>query len=182
MNLPAISLRDLEYLVAVAEHGHFGRAARACHVSQPALSGQVKKAEEILGQTVFERTNRRVSLTDPGRAIVQQAKVVLEEARRLAQLGATRRGPFDGHLSLGAIASVGPYLLPHLLRPLRKHYPQLQLVIKEGLTETLIEDLRAGALDAAIASPTFDSHGLHEFPLFFEPFLLAAPHGHALAK
>jgi LysR family transcriptional regulator, hydrogen peroxide-inducible genes activator len=175
MNVSALSLRDLEYVVAVAEHGHFGRAAEACHVSQPALSAQIRKIEGLLELQLFERDNRSVRITPAGSAVATQARVVLEEAKKIAELAGSRKGPLEGRLRLGAIASVGPYLIPHLLRPLRRRYPSLELVLKEGLTETLVAELRAGALDAIIASPTFDEEGLRGIPLFFEPFVLAVP-------
>lgn len=181
MNVSTLSLRDLEYLVAVAEHEHFGRAAEACHVSQPALSTQIKKTEDFLNVVLFERTNRRVVITPLGRDIVAQARVVLEEAAKIAVLAQASTAPLSGTLKLGAIASVGPYLMPHVLGALRKRYPKLQFFLKEGVTEQLIRELREGTLDAVIASPTFDALGLTETSLFFEPFVVAMPKGHVLS-
>src|SRR6185295_4471905 len=157
----------LEYLLAVAEHDPFGRAALAVHVSQPALSGQIRKIEDVLGVRLFERSNRRVIITEMGKKIVTQARVVLEEAQRLAVLAQNPAAPLSGSLKLGAIATLGPYYLPHVLGPLRKAFPALQLHLREGRTAELIADLRAGDLDALLASPTFPVDGLELFPLFF---------------
>src|SRR5262245_4517325 len=132
MNVSALSLRDLEYLVAVADHQHFGRAAEACHVSQPALSSQVAKVESLLGVKLFERSNRRVVITPDGRRVTDQARVVLEEAAKIATIAAPAAEPLSGSLRLGAIATVGPYLMPHLIPKLRKHFPKLQLLLREG--------------------------------------------------
>lgn len=183
MNISALSLRDLEYLIAVADHGHFGKAALAVHVSQPALSGQIKKAEDFLGVKLFERSNRRVAITAIGEQVVEQARVVLEEARKIAELVRSEHEPLTGALRLGAISTLGPYYLPHVLAPLRKRFPKLALHLREGLTDTLLAELRAGTLEAVLASPTtaFDE-SLRVVPLFVEPFLLAAPKTHALAK
>src|SRR5690554_34496 len=139
MNIAGLTLRDLQYVVAVAEHGHFGRAAGACHVTQPALSAQIKKIEEYLGVTLFERSARRVRVTDVGRAVVQQARVVLEEAEKILEAARSTREPLAGPFRLGAIATLGPYLIPHLLAPLRRTFPKLELRLKEGLTENLLE-------------------------------------------
>lgn len=183
MNISAVSLRDLEYLIAVADHGHFGRAAAAVHVSQPALSGQIKKVEAFLGTRFFERSNRRVAITPMGAQVVEQARVVLEEARKIADLVRSGDEPLCGKLRLGAITTLGPYYLPHVLAPLRKRYPRLTLHLREGMTDDLLADLRTGSLDAVLASPTaaFDD-SLRVLPLFIEPFLLAAPTSHPLAK
>jgi LysR family transcriptional regulator, hydrogen peroxide-inducible genes activator len=181
MNISSLTLRDLEYLVAVAERRHFGKAADSCNVSQPALSAQIKKIEDFLGVQLFERSNRNVVITPIGDQIARQARVVLEEAGKIAALAQETSQPLSGGLRLGAIATLGPYLLPHLLSPLRKRFPKLELLMKEGLTGELIEDLRDGALDAVLAAPTFNSDGLRVIPLFEEPFLLAAPKGHELA-
>ena len=180
MNITGLTLRDLQYVVAVADHGHFGKAARACHVSQPALSGQIKKIENYLGVQLFERGARRVAVTEVGRAIVPQARVVLDEAEKILTAAQSTHEPLAGPFRLGAIATLGPYLMPYILGPLRKHFPKLELRLKEGLTDDLLEELRAGQLDAVLAARTFDEHGLHVIPLFHEPFLLTVPAGHSL--
>lgn len=182
MNIAGLTLRDLQYVVAVAEHAHFGKAARSCHVSQPALSGQIKKIEDYLGVTLFERGMRGVKTTEVGRAVAQQARIVLEEAEKILSAAKSPAEPLAGPFRLGAIATLGPYLMPHLLGPLRKAFPRLQLLLREGLTEPLLDELRAGRLDAVLAARTFVEEGLHVLPLFNEPFLLAAPNTHPLGR
>ncbi len=181
MNISTISLRDLEYIVAVAEHEHFGKAAIATHVSQPALSAQIKKVEEFLQVRLFERSNRSVVMTPIGGQIVAQARIVLEEAQKIADLASNSLEPLAGPLRLGAIATLGPYYLPHIISPVRKKFNRLELYLREGKTEGLIADLKAGTLDAVLASPPFpEADSLRQFPLFIEPFHLAAPKGHPL--
>lgn len=182
MNIAGLTLRDLQYVVAVATHGHFGKAAKACHVSQPALSGQIKKIEDYLGVTLFERSMRRIATTEVGQAVAQQARVVLEEAEKILSAAKITHEPLAGSFRLGAIATLGPYLLPHLLGPLRRTFPKLELILREGLTEGLLEELRAGQLDAVLAADTFADDGLHVVPLFTEPFLVAIPHNHPLGE
>jgi LysR family hydrogen peroxide-inducible transcriptional activator len=180
MNISWLTLRDLEYLVSVADHAHFGRAAAACHVSQPALSAQIRKVETVVGVQIFERSNRRVAITPRGHTVVEQARVVLDEARKIGEISNSVQRPLSGSFRLGAIATVGPYLMPHLLAPLRKAYPKLDLFLREGLTEQLLGELKAGQLDAVIASDTFTDSTIRVIPLFFEPFWLAAPVDHPL--
>lgn len=192
MNIAGLTLRDLQYVVALADHRHFGKAARACHVSQPALSGQIKKIEQYLGVTLFERKLRRpapaaaatrpgsITLTEVGEAVVQQARIVLEEAEKIVTAAKSTRAPLAGPFRLGAIATLGPYLMPYLLGPLRKHFPKLALNLTEGLTDDLLDELRAGRLDAVLAAQTFDPDGLYMTRLFEEPFLLTAPKNHPL--
>src|SRR5438552_912662 len=181
MNISWLTLRDLQYLVAVADHEHFGKAAAACNISQPALSAQIRKIEDVLGVQMFERSNRRVAITTSGQMVANQARVVLEEAAKIGELTRSTQQPLAGSLRLGAIATVGPYLMPYLLAPLRKAYPKLDLFLQEGMTAQLIGELKAGQLDAVIASDTFEDPAVRMIPLFFEPFLLAVPRDHALA-
>jgi LysR family hydrogen peroxide-inducible transcriptional activator len=151
-------------------------------VSQPALSVQIKKMEDLLGVSLFERSNRSVVLTEVGHRIVAQAKVVLEEAAKLGAISQGAHGPLSRTLKLGAIATLGPYYIPFLLGPLKKAYPEAKLLIREGLTDELLHQLRAGTLDAVLASPPFEREGLQVIPLFVEPFVLAAPKGHVLSR
>ena len=181
MSVSWLTLRDLEYIIAVADHAHFGKAAEACHVSQPSLSAQVRKVEDFLGQAVFERTKRRVAITGFGETVVAQARRVMAEARKLGELAQGSREPLSGPFRLGAIATLGPYLMPHLLGPLRKKYPKMELLLEDGLTDGLIAQLRSGKLDAVLASPTFSEEGLKLSPLFVEPFVLVAPKAHSIA-
>src|SRR5690348_15367086 len=126
MDISWMTLRDLEYVAALADHEHFGKAAQACHVSQPALSAQIRKIEEMLGVKLFERTSRSVIVTEVGAAIAEQAKVVLEEAHKLVGLTASEAQPLTGSLRLGAIATLGPYFMPHVLGKLRERFPHLR--------------------------------------------------------
>lgn len=182
MDVSALTLRDIQYLLAVAEHNHFGKAALACHVSQPALSAQIKKVESVLGQTIFERGQRQVRVTPVGQEIVRAARGVWSAAEMLALSASRMSAPMSGILKLAAIATLGPYFWPHVLLPIRRAFPKLKLILREGLTDQLIGLLRAGELDAVLASPTFDSSGLTETPLFFEKFLAVLPAGHALSE
>lgn len=180
MNITGLSLRDLEYVVAVADHRHFGKAAERCSVSQPSLSAQVRKLEELLGVTLFERTSRRVLVTPQGEAVIRQARTVLEEAQKLLAVARGTEGTLLGRLSVGAIQTLGPYLFPHLLPAMRRHLPDVPLVLSEGRTEGLLEELREGRLDAVLLSLPIDGEGLTCASLFFEPFVLAHPAGHRL--
>ncbi|MDP4024838.1 LysR substrate-binding domain-containing protein [Methylobacterium sp. NEAU 140] len=183
MNLAGLSLRDLEYVVAVADEGHFGRASERCNVSQPTLSVQVRKLEAALGLTLFERSNRRILLTEAGQGIVRQARVVLAEAQRLLALATEGRGsPLTGRLTLAAIQTLGPYFFPVVLRPLRQEFPLLALSLSEGRTAEIVEGLRDGRIDAALISLPVPQGGLALSPLFVEPFHLACPAEHPLAQ
>ncbi|MBX9930800.1 MAG: LysR family transcriptional regulator [Methylobacterium sp.] len=182
MNLAGLSLRDLEYVVALAEEHHFGRAAERCNVSQPTLSVQVRKLEEGLGLTLFERGNRRVMTTPAGQAIVRQARTVLAEAQRLLVLASEGRGaPLTGRLVLAAIQTLGPYFFPLILRSLRQEFPLLSLALTEARTAEILEGLRDGRIDAALVSLPLPASGLTVSPLFIEPFLLTCPADHLLA-
>ncbi|TDR89165.1 LysR substrate-binding domain-containing protein [Enterovirga rhinocerotis] len=183
MNIAGLSLRDLEYVVAIDDERHFGRAAQRCNVSQPALSAQVRKLEEALGLALFERTSRKVLPTRSGEVVTRHARRVLAEAQQLLDSAkAERGGRLAGRLALAAIQTLGPYLFPLVLRPLRETLPDLTLVLSEGKTAEIVEGLREGRLDVALVSPPFDESGLTVAPLFREPFLLACPADHALAK
>lgn len=173
MTFRGLSFRDLEYLLAVADHGHFGRAADACRVSQPSLSAGVRKVEDAIGVRVFERTSRRVMPTQAGEEVLRRARAVLAAAARMMDAGVEAKAPLAGGFALGAIATVGPYLFPRVLAPLRAEHPELVLSIEEGLTEHLVSRLREGALDAVVLSPPIDDHGLTLIPLYREPFRLA---------
>ncbi|NQW08332.1 MAG: LysR family transcriptional regulator [Alphaproteobacteria bacterium] len=181
MAMRGLSLRDLEYLVAVAEHGHFGRAAASCGVSQPSLSAGIRKVEDILGLRVFERASRRVLLTRDGALAIERARHVLAAADRFLAPVAEADDPLSGVFRLGAITTVGPYLFPHALAPLRSAHPRLELQIEEGLTSHLVARLRVGALDAVVLSPPLAEVGLVIEPLYREPFRLAIPRGWPLA-
>ncbi len=182
MSVGALTLRDLEYVVAVAEHGHFGRAAEACGVSQPALSSQIKKTEHVLSAVLFERTKRRVFVTPAGQETVARARAILREAHELIELAGRRREPLAGLFRLGVIATLGPYLLPHVLGPLRRRFPRLELNLREGRTADLLHDLKTGSLHAVLVATPVEDPTLEAQPLFREPFVLALPAGHPLAR
>jgi len=179
-NLAGLSLRDLEYAVAVAEHRHFGRAAEHCGVSQPALSEQLRKLESLLGATLFERTARRVEITADGEILLRQARIVLREAFGLMEMAHARLNPLHGPLRVGVIPTLGPYYLPLVLRALRESFPGLELRLQEGLTHELTELLHRGSLDAVLAALPFPSDAVTADPLFFEPFQLLVPANHRL--
>lgn len=177
-----MNLRDLRYLVAVADLRHFGRAAEVCFVSQPTLSTQLKKLEEELDVALVERNSRHVMLTDVGRDIVERARTVLREADQIREIAKRTRDPEAGTVRLGLFPTLGPYLLPHVLPKLRQRFPRLSLLLTEDKTEVLLRELREGKLDAAIlAMPVHDAR-LDHADLFREDFLLALPIGHPLGK
>jgi LysR family hydrogen peroxide-inducible transcriptional activator len=180
--ISSLSLRDLEYVVAVARERHFGRAAESCGISQATLSEQVRKLESILGVTLFERTKRKVETTVRGEAIVQHAELLLGEARRLLDDARRSAEPLSGELRLGAIATLGPYYLPAVIRLGRERFPRLALRLREGTTDELIAALRQGELDAILVALPVPMDGLVAESLFFEPFQCASPSDHELAS
>jgi LysR family hydrogen peroxide-inducible transcriptional activator len=177
-----MNLRDLRYLVALAEHRHFGRAAEASFVSQPTLSTQIKKLEDELGVALVERTPRKVLLTEVGREIAQRARDVLNEVDQIRAIARRTLDPESGTVRLGIFPTLGPYLLPHVVPQIRERFPRLELLLVEEKTEFLLRQLREGRLDAAIlALPVHDDQVHAEF-LFEEPFVLAVSEQHALAR
>ena len=175
-----MNLRDLKYIIAVAETHHFGRAAERCFVSQPTLSGQIKKLEEELGVAIFERTNRSVEITPVGETILAHARQMTEQADAIAQLARAHQDPLSGPLRIGAIPTLSPYLMPLVLVPLKQQYPQIKLVLSEEITDTLLERLRKHEIDAALLATPVEGHDLEVIPLFHEPFWLALPSKHPL--
>ena len=173
-----MNLQDLRYLVAVAEHRHFGRAAEACNVSQPTLSSQIRKLESELGVTLLERTNKRVDLTPVGSQILAHAQRALDEAHQMEAVARAARDPLVGPLRLGAIPTLAPYLMPLILEPLRRDYPGLTIELWEDQTRSLIEGLRNHKLDAALLATPADSPEITEIALFDEPLLAALPQQH----
>ncbi len=177
-----MNLRDLQYLVALAEHRHFGHAAEACFVSQPTLSTQIRKLEDELGVTLIERTPRQALLTEVGRDIAQRARAVLDEVEQIRNVARRTSDPESGTLRLGIFPTLGPYLLPHVVPLIHERFPRLELLLVEEKTEEVLKRLREGKLDAGIvALPVHDEH-LHAEFLFEEPFLLAVPEGHPLTS
>ena len=176
-----MNFKDLKSLIAVAETRHFGRAAERCFVSQPTLSGQIKKLEEELGVTLFERTKRSVEITPLGEAIVEHARRVLEQTDALRRVAQSHHDPLVGPLRMGAIPTLSPYLMPLILKPLQKRYPQMKLVLSEELTDTLLTRLEKHEIDAALLATPVADPDLESIPLFDEPFWLAHPRSHPLS-
>ena len=177
-----MNLRDLRYLVALSEHRHFGRAAEASFVSQPTLSTQIKKLEDELGVTLVERTPRKVLLTEVGREIAQRAREVLTEVDQIKAIARRTLDPESGTSRLGIFPTLGPYLLPHMIPRIRERFPRLELLLVEEKTEVLLRLLREGRLDAAVLALPLHDDQLHTEFLFEEPFVLAAPLNHRLAR
>ncbi len=177
-----MNLQELTYFVAVAEHRHFGRAAQACHVSQPTLSGQLLKLEQQLGVTLFERNNRHVSITPVGEKILEHARRALEEAGLVESVAKTSQDQLVGPLKLGVIPTLAPYLIPLILGPLREAYPRLTIELWEDITVSLLDRLRSQRLDAALLATEIPESDLTTVTLFDEPFLAALPAGHRLAS
>jgi LysR family hydrogen peroxide-inducible transcriptional activator len=177
-----MNLRDLRYLVALAEHRHFGRAAEASFVSQPTLSTQIKKLEDELGVPLVERTPRKVLLTEVGREIAQRAREVLHEVDQIKAIARRTLDPESGTLRLGIFPTLGPYLLPHVVPAIRARFPRLELLLTEEKTEVLLRLLREGRLDAAVLALPVHDDQLHAEFLFEEPFLLATPEQHPLSR
>jgi len=177
-----VTLTELRYIVAVARERHFGHAAQTCFVSQPTLSVAIKKLEEELGVTLFERGPGEVSVTPVGQRVVEQAQRVLEEASRVKELAAAGHDPLAGTLRLGAIYTIGPYLLPKLIPVLRRMAPAMQLMIQENFTHRLAEMLKQGEVDVIVVALPFAEPGVATRAVYDEPFLVALPQGHALEK
>ncbi len=177
-----MTLTELRYIVAVARERHFGRAAEACFVSQPTLSVAIKKLEEELDLKLFERGTAEVGVTPLGEAIVRQAQAVLEQAAEIKQIAKRGKDPLAGPLRLGIIYTIGPYLLPELVRHAIDMTPQMPLMLQENFTAKLLDMLRTGELDCAIMAEPFADTGLALAPLYDEPFMVAVPSSHPLAQ
>ena len=176
-----MTLTELKYIVAVAREKHFGHAADACHVSQPTLSVAIKKLEEELEVKLFERSAGEVSVTPLGEEIVRQAQSVLEQAAAIKEIARRGQDPVSGALTLGVIYTIGPYLLPELVRQTIARTPQMPLMLQENFTVRLLEMLRSGEIDCAILAEPFPDTGLAVAPLYDEPFVAAVPSSHPLA-
>ena len=177
-----MNLRDLDYICAVADTGHFGRAAEICHVSQPTLSGQIKKLEDYLGVPLFERARSGAKLTDVGREIVAVARNIQADAKRIKLLAETRKDPFSGTMSLGIIPTLAPHIIPIFVPKMSGTFPQLTAQFEEDQTPRLTERLVSGYLDVALLATPPEHDSLIQVPVFSEPFWLAFPLGHAIGK
>ncbi|GFE96224.1 hydrogen peroxide-inducible genes activator [Gluconobacter sp. Gdi] len=179
--LSGLSLRDIEYVVAVDDLRNFSRAAERCGVSQAGLSEQVRKLEQLLDVTLFERSRRHVAPTPDGERLIALGREVLTAARNLLEVARTRTSPLDGILRLGVIPTLGPYYIPGTLPHLRQSYPNLNLRLTEGTTDTLVQSLRNNELDLALMALPAPSEALEALPLFEEAFLGVFPVTHELA-
>lgn len=177
-----MTLRELEYLIALAEHRHFGKAAEACLVTQPTLSTQIRKLEEALGAPLIERTPRAVMLTPFGQDAVERARRIMAEIGEMKAAALRSQNPGCGTLRLGIFPTLGPYLLPHVVPRLRAAFPDLETLLTEEKSDSLLMRLRDGTLDAAILALPVNDERLKSEPLFDERFLLAVPAGHHLAN
>lgn len=176
------TLRQLEYLTAVGETLHFGRAAERTHVSQPGLSAQIAQLEQTLGVRLFERSRRRVLATEAGLEAVRRAREILAAVDELVDTAAGHGQPLTGTLRLGVIPTVAPYLLPTVLPPIRRRYPDLRLLLREGHTHELVAMLMAGELDLLLLALEADLGESRTLALFEDPFYLVVPPDHAMAK
>jgi len=173
-----MNLRDIQYIIAVAETRHFGKAAERCYVSQPTLSGQIRKLEEELDVAIFERTSRSVAITPVGEQILAIGRQITEQVDAIQQLARAQQDPLAGPLRLGAIPTLSPYLMPLILMPLKRRHPQMKLVLSEELTESLLQRLHHHEIDAALLATPVEDPRLDEIPLFDEPFWVAFPRKH----
>ena len=177
-----MNLRALQYFVKLADLRHFSKAADACFVSQPTLSTQIKKLEEELGVQLVERSPKRILLTPVGEEIAERARLVLNDIEQIRVVARRSANPADGELRLGLFPTLAPYLLPHVVPQLRERYPNLRLQLAEEKTEDLLRMLRQGQLDAALLALPVSGDGMEVEVLFREPFVLAVPGGHPLAR
>jgi LysR family hydrogen peroxide-inducible transcriptional activator len=178
----AMTIRELRYLVALANRAHFGRAAEDCHVSQPTLSTQIRKLEEHLGATLIDRHAKSFALTAIGQDVVEKARLIVTQVDALLSSTRTIQGPLTGPLNLGVIPTLAPYFLPRLLPLVKGRFKRLQLVVHEDLTGHLLERLSGYQIDAALLALPLDGDDFEEIPLFDEPFWLACPARHPLAQ
>jgi len=176
-----LKLKDLRYLVAVADTRHFGRAAAKCFVSQPTLSAQLRKLEQYLGVQLIERRPRRVTLTEAGEDVALRARSMLESGDAIVSMAQTRRDPLAGQLRLALLPTIGPYLLPYVAMKIRKALPRLELMLYEYQTQAMIEHLRNGEIDVGLLALPVHEDGLVSRELYEEPFVLALPESHQLA-
>jgi LysR family hydrogen peroxide-inducible transcriptional activator len=176
-----VNLRDLRYLVAVADHRHFGRAAEASYVSQPTLSTQIKKLERELGVELIERNPRQVLLTDAGEQVVERARSILRQADAIQDIARLAKDPESGSVRIGLFPTLAPYLLPHVVPTIHERFPNLELLLVEEKTEVIVDQLRSGRLDVGVLALPIEVETFHEEYLFAEDFVLAVPAGHPLA-
>ena len=175
------SMKQLQYLVAVADTQHFGRAAERCHITQSTLSAGIRDLESVLGTSVAERSNRHVVMTRTGTQIADRARALLRDAEEVMELARTARAPMTGELSLGVIPTIGPFLLPRVLPGLRSRFPSLTIYLREEQTAPLLRKLENGELDAALIALPYDTLNLGIELVHEDQFLFACNRNHALA-
>lgn len=176
-----MNLRDLQYVVAVAELKSFSQAALQCHVSQPTLSSQIKKMEDLLGISIFERTNKKVMLTQAGESIIRSARRILQEVSTIHDIAESAQDPLAGNFRIGAFPTLATYIFPDLMARAKHSYPKLKLVLREDKTADLIDQLKAGDIDAALLALPVEVDGLVSQALFDDEFLLAVAPDHPLS-
>lgn len=182
MNIYALTFRDIQYLLSLAEHKHFGKAAKSCFVSQPALSSQIKKIEGYFNTILFERQNNGVFLTPDGLKVIESAKQILHEAKKMEEIFIVEKNVLTTNLNIGIIHTLSPYYSKLFMHKLHTKYPKLWISFFDGYTTELLEELKSGKLDVLIASSVFSDNKIIEFKLFQEPLYLAVNHKHELAK
>lgn len=180
MHLP--TLRQLEFLCAVADQGSFSKAAESCHVTQPTLSAAIKEVEGMLGVQLIEREARGASLTQAGDAAVERARTILSDAADLVSAARQAGAPLSGPFRLGAIPTIAPFLLPRTLKALRKAHPGLKLYLREDQTDRLLDGLKSRTLDAALIALPWEAAGIETMDLGDDEFMLVAPSGHDLIE
>ena len=180
MHLP--TLRQLEFLCAIADHGSFSKAADACHVTQPTLSAAIKEVEGLLGVQLIERESRGASLTPAGEAALERARIILSDTADLVSAARQAGAPLSGPFRLGAIPTIAPFLLPRTLKALRRAHPDLKLYLREDQTERLLDGLKARTLDAALIALPWDAPGIETIDLGDDEFMLVAPADHKLVQ
>ncbi|MGC9404465.1 DNA-binding transcriptional regulator OxyR [Vibrio genomosp. F10] len=176
-----MNIRDLEYLVALAEHQHFRKAAESCFVSQPTLSGQIRKLEDEIGTALLERNSRKVLFTDSGLQLVEQAKIILSEVTRFKDMASGQSGEMVGPMNIGFIPTVGPYILPRIIPQLKAAYPELEMFLHESQTHELVRQLQDGKLDCLVLASVAETAPFKEIELYNEPLALAVPSDHEWA-
>ncbi|NOI32053.1 DNA-binding transcriptional regulator OxyR [Vibrio coralliilyticus] len=173
-----MNIRDFEYLVALAEHNHFRKAAEACFVSQPTLSGQIRKLEDELGTALLERSSRRVLFTDAGLQLVDQAKRILSEVKTFRDMANGQGEAMTGPMHIGFIPTVGPYLLPKIVPTLKEQFPELELFLHEAQTHQLVRQLEDGKLDCLVLASVAETAPFKEIAVYEEPLSVAVPCDH----
>ncbi|MEM7281853.1 MAG: LysR substrate-binding domain-containing protein [Pseudomonadota bacterium] len=177
-----MNIRDFRYLIAVADTLHFGKAAEQCFVSQPTLSMQIRKLEETLGLQLFERARKKVRLTDAGQEVVRRAREIISEVDDMVTWADSHQDPLIGQLRVGVIPTLGPYLLPHVMEPLNKAFPDLEFLLREDLTDNVMKELDQGNIDVAVLALPIDYDGYATQEIFKEAFVLSLPPDHELAN